>query len=237
MSKTTGIEWADATWNPWQGCHKIDEGCQNCYMYQEKLRFGQNPTRVIRSKPATFNAPLKWTEPRRIFVCSWSDFFVKEADEWREEAYQVMCQTPWHTYMVLTKRPERIKDNTFPENMWIGVSVSRCGIRGAQRIEGLLSLKSPILRFVSFEPLLQRVTCSLDGINWVICGCESGPYRRPFDEWWARDLRDQCLANNIPFFYKQGRDEQGKVVRLPKLDGQVWAQIPDVQKGHNDGRI
>ncbi len=80
MAENTGILWTDNTWNPWQGCHKVSPGCMNCYMYRDKNRYGQDPATVIRSKPATFNLPLKWKEPAKVFICSWSDFFIEEAD-------------------------------------------------------------------------------------------------------------------------------------------------------------
>lgn len=110
MAENTKIEWTDATWNPWHGCRKVSPGCKNCYMFRDKARYGQDPNIVVRSKDATFYAPLKWKEPRKIFTCSWSDFFIEEADEWRDEAFAIMALTPQHTYQVLTKRPERMLD-------------------------------------------------------------------------------------------------------------------------------
>ena len=108
MAHKSAIEWTDATWNPWHGCHKVSAGCKNCYMFRDKTRYGQDPNVVVRSKDATFYAPLKWSEPRTIFTCSWSDFFIEEADAWRDEAFAIMALTPHHTYQVLTKRPERM---------------------------------------------------------------------------------------------------------------------------------
>ncbi len=109
MAHTSKIEWTEATWNPWHGCHKVSQGCKNCYMFRDKARYGQDPNVVVRSK-TTFYDPLKWTEPRTIFTCSWSDFFIEEADAWRDEAFAIMALTPQHTYQVLTKRPERMLD-------------------------------------------------------------------------------------------------------------------------------
>ena len=108
MARNSGIDWTDHTWNPWQGCRKVSPGCANCYMYRDKRHFGQDPTTVVRSKPATFNAPLKWKDQARVFVCSWSDFFIEDADPWRGEVWQIMRQTPHLTYMLLTKRLENI---------------------------------------------------------------------------------------------------------------------------------
>ena len=108
MAFKSAIEWTDATWNPWHGCHKISAGCKNCYMFRDKTRYGQDPNTVVRSGDKTFYAPLKWKEPRLIFTCSWSDFFIEEADPWRDEAFAIMALTPQHTYQVLTKRPDRM---------------------------------------------------------------------------------------------------------------------------------
>src|ERR1039458_4146588 len=99
MGSKTGIAWTDATWNCWQGCHKVSAGCKNCYMFSEKTHYGQNPNVVMRSNPVTFNAPLRWAKnPEKypgikfIFVCSWSDFFIEEADPWREEAWDIRSE-------------------------------------------------------------------------------------------------------------------------------------------------
>ncbi len=106
MSENTKISWADHTVNFWQGCKKVSSGCKNCYMFRDKKRYGQDASVVVRSKPPTFNKPLLWKDPARVFVCSWSDFFIEEADLWREEAYDIMRKTPHLTYLILTKRPE-----------------------------------------------------------------------------------------------------------------------------------
>lgn len=97
MAKSN-IEWTDFTWNPWHGCKKVSEGC-----------YGQDPTQVVRASDKTFYAPLKLKEPQRVFTCSWSDFFIEEADAWRDEAFAIMALTPHITYQVLTKRPDRMK--------------------------------------------------------------------------------------------------------------------------------
>jgi len=109
MAYKTGIQWTEATWNPWHGCKKVSPGCKYCYMFRGKEQYKQDPTLVQRSK-TRFNDPLKWTDPRLIFPCSWSDFFIKEADVWRAEAWRIIESTP-HFYQILTKRAERIEDN------------------------------------------------------------------------------------------------------------------------------
>ena len=97
MGESSAIEWTEATWNPWHGCLKVSPGCAHYYMYRDKLRFGQAPSLVVRGK-ASFDTPFKWKEPKMIFTCSWSDFFIAEADQWREEAWEVIRKTPQHTY-------------------------------------------------------------------------------------------------------------------------------------------
>lgn len=212
MGKQTGIEWTDATWNPWQGCRKVSAGCKNCYMYSEKHRFGQNPSKPVRSSPATFKMPLKWAARnpgiKRVFTCSWSDFFIEEADPWREEAWSIIRQTPGVVYQILTKRIERVREQLpwdwrdgYP-NVWLGVSVENQAAAD-ERIP--LVLQTPAAkRFLSCEPLLGPINLNhVRYIDWVICGGESGPGARPMDREWARSLRDQCKAAGVAFFMKQ----------------------------------
>ena len=229
MGSTTGISWADATWNPWQGCHKISAGCQNCYMFREKKRWGQDPGKVVRSSKATFNAPLRWKEPRRIFVCSWSDFMIGEADGWRWEAMEIMEHTPWHTYLILTKRSRGLFYRAWPDNVWLGVTVE-----DQDQFERLLDLYNTkaTIRFASFEPLLGPMDGSgelIGGLNWVITGGESGPGARPMNPEWAMAIRDTCLKHGIPYFHKQN----GGTKRIDgawggcELDGKIWHEIPN----------
>lgn len=202
MGEISAIQWTDATWNPFHGCKKVSEGCKYCYMYRDKERYKQDPTKVIRSK-ANFDAPLKWKEPRLIFTCSWSDWFIEEADAWRPELWEIIKKTPQHTYQILTKRPERIKDNLPPDwgtgypNVWIGVSVENQDAADL-RIPLLIEIPAAV-RFLSMEPLIGEVTffsnalmgkvwnygiwednedveiLDLNGkIDWIILGGESG---------------------------------------------------------------
>jgi protein gp37 len=203
MAAKSNIEWTNATWNPWHGCHKVSAGCKNCYMFAEKRRYGQNPDVVVRSK-TTFGAPLRWKEPKLVFTCSWSDFFIEEADLWRIEAYDIMRATP-HTYQVLTKRIERALCNRLQftpiPNMWLGVSVEN---RAAKiRIE-VLREANVALRFLSVEPLLEDIGgLDLRGIGWVIVGGESGTGARAFNIEWARRIVAQCKEQGVPCFVKQ----------------------------------
>lgn len=161
MAETTAIEWTQATWNPWVGCRKVSQGCKHCYMFRDQERFGQDPTKVRQTAPATFRAPLKWKEPKLIFTCSWSDFFIEEADAWRPEAWKLIRKTPHHTYQILTKRPERILEclpadwgDGYP-NVWIGVTVEDQAAAD-KRIPLLLEVPA-VVRFLSCEPLLGAV--------------------------------------------------------------------------------
>lgn len=234
MSETTGISWTDKTWNPWQGCHRVSPGCAHCYMHTEKKRYGQDPTTVVRSKPPTFNAPRKWQEPAKVFTCSWSDFFIEEADAWRPEAWEIIRATPWLTYQVLTKRPERIAA-CLPEgwlgwpNVWLGVTVENAdALWRAEELAGIPC--APGQRFMSVEPLLGPLGCDPFAesfsirmtFGWVIVGGESGPGARPMNIEWAREVRDACRRWNVPFFMKQ--DSGPKPGRQGRIPDDLWVK-------------
>ncbi len=211
MGKNTPIAWADHSWNPWQGCHPVSEGCARCYMYREKRRYGQDPAVVVRSTDATFRKPLHWHEHARVFTCSWSDFFIEEADPWRDEAWDIIRQTPHLTYLILTKRvenvPSRLPADWPWENVWLGVTAENQA-RADERIPLLLRTPAAV-RFVSCEPLLGPINLCpswydwYNGPHWIIAGGESGPGARPMHPDWARSLRDQCETRDVPFFMKQ----------------------------------
>lgn len=208
MAKESSIEWTDATVNFWQGCHKVSPGCAHCYMFTDKKRYGQEPNVVTRCKDATFYAALKWKEPKRIFTCSWSDFFIEEADEWRADAWNVIRMTPQHTWQILTKRTERMRA-CLPDdwgqgwaNVWLGVSVENQKIADARR-EHLKAIPA-ITRFVSYEPALGPVNwAGWEFVNQIISGGESGPNARPSHPEWHRTTRNFCQMNGIAYFFKQ----------------------------------
>jgi len=197
-------------------------------MYRDKKRFGQDPETVVRSKPATFTAPMKWKDPARVFVCSWSDFFIEDADQWRDEAWEIMRRTPHLTYMLLTKRPENIKDRLpayWPlKNVWLGVTAEN-QLKFYDRVFLLKTIGHGAAGlFVSVEPMLESIySACLNGIDWVICGGESGPNARPISPHCVRLLRDQCEAARVPFFFKQWGPKNGG--RL--LDGKEYLQLPE----------
>ena len=241
MSKETPISWTNRTWNPFQGCTKISAGCVHCYMFRDKKRYGQDPTKVVRSAPVTFNAPLKWKEPALVFTCSWSDWFHRDADVWRDEAYDIIRRTPHLTYQILTKRADRIKDHlpadwgdTGYPNVWLGVSTENQR-RADERIPLLDEIPARV-KFISAEPLLGPLDITryltAGGISWVITGGESG-YRgqiRPAELDWFRAIRDQCQSAGVPFHHKQ----HGGWERIDghwggrELDGREWQEMPRV---------
>ena len=226
MGASTGIEWTDATWNPWYGCHKVSQGCKRCYMFSGMKRYGRDPNVVRRAKPTTFYAPLKWKDARKVFTCSWSDFLIEEADSWRSEALSIMQRTQ-HTYQVLSKRIERLLDGKLAwvnaPNVWLGTSVE--DRKTLRRIDHLRAAPAAV-RFLSIEPLLEDLgEIDLAGIDWVIVGGESGPMARPMQPEWARSIRDQCLSAGVSFFFKQWGGLIAKAGgRL--LDGREWNELP-----------
>lgn len=214
MADLSKIQWTDSTYNPWHGCTKVSPGCDYCYMMRDKQKYGQDGTMIQRSK-TKFLEPLKWKEPRKIFMSSWTDFFIKDADDWRPEVWEkVIKQTPQHTYQILTKRinlvPRRLpKDwgNGY-DNVWLGVSVENQDLAN-RRIPILQEIPAKV-RFLSIEPLIGPVdlTNLLDGIHWVIIGGESGndtgKWRyRPCELVWIKNIIEECLLQGVPVFVKQ----------------------------------
>lgn len=238
MGKNSTIRWTDDTWNPWQGCRHVDPSCDHCYMYTAKRRYGQDPTQVRRSK-TTVKDPLTLQAGRRIFTCSWSDFFIADADTWRPEAWDIIRATPQHTYMLLTKRPSRMPRCLPPDwgdgwpQVWLGVSGGDPA--WLQRRLPLLRRIPAVVRFLSIEPLLAPIeTLDLTGISWVIVGGESGHPRRPMPHHWVWPIRDACAAADVAFFFKQSsafREGQGD--SLLHEDGTFWVHRswPDERYG------
>jgi protein gp37 len=222
MGKTTTIGWTDATWNPWYGCLKVSPGCQHCYMYADRTRYGDDPSVVQRSK-TTFGEPLKWKAPRRVFTCSWSDFFIDQADNWRPDAWDVIRRTPQHTYLILTKRPERIVDH-LPQgwpwaHVWLGVSVETPAY--LYRADVLRAIPAA-RRFLSCEPLLEDLgTINLYGIDWIIVGGESGKDYRPMEIAWAEAIRDQCVTAGVQLYVKQ--DSAWKDGQQGRVPDDLWS--------------
>lgn len=227
MGEHTAIEWTDATWNPWRGCHKVSQGCKNCYMFRDQVKYGNDPNVVMRSK-TTFNDPLKWArksplKQMKVFACSWSDWFIEEADPWRDEAWDIIRKTPNFTYQILTKRAESIHyclpddwGNGWP-NVWLGVSVENR--ENVWRLEALSEIPA-VVRFMSYEPALSTLDATITTfspiLDWVIVGGESGPNYRPLNLEWVFETVYQCRDNAIACFVKQDSGlRSGNQGRIP----------------------
>src|SRR5579864_703628 len=239
MSEHSKIEWTDATWNPLRGCTKISPGCAHCYAETFAERFRGVPGHPyeqgfdLRLVPGKLADPLRWGQPKMVFVNSMSDLFHEDvADEYIETVVRVMRQANWHTYQVLTKRSERMRDMLQSKlrgaaelpHIWWGVSVEN-RTHGLPRIDHLRGAPAHV-RFLSIEPLLEDLgPIDLNGISWVIAGGESGPGARPMQESWVLSVRDQCRHAEVPFFFKQwGGVRKGE--RGRELDGQFYDEIP-----------
>lgn len=272
MADNSKIEWTEATWNPITGCSVVSPGCTNCYaMRLAGTRMKHHESRAgltidtkagpvwngeVRFNEKWLDQPLRWKRERMIFVCAHGDLFHESVpDEWIDRVFAIMALAPQHTFQVLTKRAERMRDyfgrsfedqalrDAFIEgaaqsiyaarsgedpsawlaihmplpNVWLGVSAEDQR-RADERIPDLLRTPAAV-RFVSLEPLLGSIDLNpivraermkesvFDmpkiNIDWVIVGGESGPNARPMHPQWARDLRDQCQAASVPFFFKQ----------------------------------
>lgn len=234
MGKTTLIEWTDATWNPWRGCIKVSQGCKNCYMYRDQKRYGRDPEKVVRASQVTFNQPIKWHEPKKIFTCSWSDWFIEQADGWRDSAWDIVRKTPHHTYQILTKRPQNIIERLPKDwgdgykNVWLGVSVENEDY--LYRLEILSNIPSSV-RFISYEPALGKVDFSiwLSSFRWLISGGESGNHYRPSSTEWFLSVRDQCKEYGVAYFHKQngGSAKIDGAYGGKLLDGKIYHSFPE----------
>lgn len=239
MGKKTDIPWTDHTYNPWIGCVKCSTGCLKCYTERDMKRYGKNFNIVKRTTDNTFNSPLKWKDNADVFTCSWSDFFIVQADAWRKDAWDIIKKTPHLRYLILTKRPERINDclptdwdfgRNYP-HVWLGITIE--SVKYIDRIDSLAGTHLLNNHFISAEPLLDDISAELysklkewDGIKWIIAGCESGTPARETKVQWVRNMRDICAKMSIKFFLKQMRNEKGELVAMPSIDGKVWKDKP-----------
>ena len=244
MADKTQIEWADATWNPITGCSQVSPGCRECYaMILAGGRLKNHPSRsgltvetatgpkwngVLKFNSDWLTLPFSWKKPRRIFVCAHSDLFHENVPaDWINRILDIMACCPWHQFLVLTKRAQRMQAymrhrmpglRGFLPNLWLGVSVETQHYAN-ERIPLLLDTPAAV-RWISAEPLLGEVDLYRGGwsflerirsprvtqfqaLDWVVAGGESGPRARPMSPYWVRNLRDQCEAAGIPFYFKQ----------------------------------
>ena len=239
MAYKTLIAWTDHTFNPWMGCHKVSQGCTNCYAETlvknrmgKKGVWGANGVRQRTKGPwqkvrGWHNEAKALQEVRRVFCASLADVFedYPGPNEWRPDVFKLIRESPWLDFQLLTKRPENI-ERMLPDdwgdgypNVWLGTSIEddRVAERGP-----ILTAVPAIVHFVSYEPAIGPLeTLSLDGIEWMIVGGESGPGYRPMDLDWARSMRARCAESGTAFFFKQsaaprtemGIDALGSVVR------------------------
>jgi protein gp37 len=238
MSAQTAIEWTDATWNPVSGCTKLSSGCDNCYAERLAERFRGVPKHPFEHgfeltlRPHKLLEPLHWRRPRRVFVNSMSDLFHKEIPaDFIDRVFDTMEQASWHVFQVLTKRSSllrryvnrRYAARAAPPHIWLGVSVENRA--SLSRLRHLVDSTASV-RFVSFEPLLEDLgDLDLNGIQWAIAGGESGPLARPLEASWVRNIRDQCRASDVAFFFKQWGGVTPKAGGN-RLDGRRWLQFP-----------
>jgi protein gp37 len=245
MGDKSGIEWTEATWNPTTGCDRTSPGCDNCYaltlskrlkaMGQAKYQHDGDPRTSgpgfgVALHPTALALPRSWDAPRTIFVNSMSDLFHPKVPlDYIRQVFDVIAETPQHTYQVLTKRSKRLAQSAerldWPANLWMGVSVENR--RYQFRIAHLREVPAAI-RFLSCEPLLGPLDqLELEGIDWVIAGGESGGKARPMDPDWVRSIRDQCLDADVAFFFKQWGGRTPKA-HGRQLDGALHHDMPQV---------
>ncbi len=244
MKNKHKIEWTEMTWNPTAGCTKVSAGCKNCYAetmairlqaigvigYENGFQFSIVPQRLIE--------PLKRKKPTIYFVNSMSDLFHKNMPvNYLDSIFEIIRQTPYHTYQTLTKRADRMfeyfSNKEIPANVWLGVTVENRK-EGLPRIDRLRKLKASVL-FLSIEPLIEDLgQINLENIDWVIVGGESGNKARPMEKEWVVNIKNQCEENNIAFFFKQwgtwGADKvkRNKKLNGKELDGKVWQKYPEI---------
>jgi protein gp37 len=235
MSTNSKIQWTNATWNCVTGCTRVSMGCRRCYaetmtrrlqaMGQAKYAAGFSS---VVAHEDCLHEPSAIARPSMIFTNSMSDTFHADVlDAFIEEMFGVMAANDRHVFQVLTKRAERLAQLApqlpWPANLWMGVTVEHANY--LDRIDHLRSVPAAV-RFLSLEPLLGSLpNLDLDGIHWVIVGGESGPGSTSVPEVWVTDIRDQCVAAGVAFFFKQWGSSRSKSLGRV-LDGRAWEQLP-----------
>ena len=244
MAELSKIEWCDSTFNPWTGCQAVSPACDHCYAEALEKRFGHTDrwgphgTRV-RTSTTYWKQPIKWNKQaeaygirRRVFCASLADVFDHKApQEWRTDLWRLINDTPHLDWLLLTKRPQnvcRMVPSSWGDgwpNVWLGATVENAE-EMIRRAHALASVPAAVV-FWSVEPMLSAITLpNTDLPDWIICGGESGPHKRPFDLTAARSLRDQCAANGIAFFFKQVDKVQPippdlMIRQFPKTEGRT----------------
>ena len=250
MADNSTIEWTDHTYNPWIGCTKISEACDNCYaetwdkrnLHDKDSHWGAHAARK-RVSQATLKLPYKWQKQARssqtlarVFVASLADVFDNHPSieqSWRDDIWQVIRECPDLDFLLLTKRPQNIKRYLPTDwgegyhNVWLGTTVENQKV--ADRLDALTKIPA-VVRFISCEPLLGYIDLSqhIDHLDWVIAGGENSKSYRAVDADWFRSLRDQCQASGTAFLFKQWNGPTSARVKEKgrKLDGIVHSQFP-----------
>ncbi|MGI4791825.1 MAG: DUF5131 family protein [Janthinobacterium lividum] len=244
MASESSIEWTQMTWNPVRGCTRVSEGCRNCYAERLATRFagvgqayeglsimtpsGPRWTNRVRLVPEVLEQPLRWRQPRLIFVNSMSDLFHPDVPlEFIRRVFNIIERCPQHTFQILTKRSERLRelgpDLNWPVNAWMGVSVEDA--RVTSRVIDLQHVPAEV-RFLSVEPLIGPIDeLPLDNIHWVIVGGESGPGARPIEQEWVESIFRQCREAEVAFFFKQWGGPR-KSLTGRQLHGQTYDEMP-----------
>ncbi|MCL5278398.1 MAG: phage Gp37/Gp68 family protein [Planctomycetes bacterium] len=234
MALQSTIEWTQSTWNPVTGCTKLSPGCRNCYAERMAKRLRAMGQRSYRNgfgltcHPELLELPLRWKQPKMVFVNSMSDLFHADVPlDFIQRIFATMSRARHHVFQILTKRADRLLELSpsveWTENIWMGVTVESAAYKN--RINALRA-SGAFLKFLSLEPLLGDLgQLDLAGIDWVIVGGESGPGARPMFPEWVRSIRNQCIRRSLPFFFKQwGGINKKKAGRM--LDGRTWDQMP-----------
>jgi protein gp37 len=264
MAGTTAIEWTDSSWNPVTGCDRVSPGCAHCYALDLAPRLrAMGSDRYVRARnggrasgpafgvtlqPDVLTQPFRWRKPRRVFVNSMSDLFHDEVpDDYIARAFAVMADAPQHTFQVLTKRPERMRDllkswrfcKAFmsadvgrTRSAWPIIGVYDDGFEALRNVWLGVSVenrryvhRADVLRDTPAAVRFVSVPLDLRGIDWLIVGGESGPQHRPIRETWVRDLRDYAASAGTAFFLKQWGGRTPKAGgRL--LDGRTYDEMP-----------
>lgn len=247
----SSIEWTDATWNPVAGCTILSAGCTNCYAMRMAARLEAMGTEKyaeltrksggrfvwtgkVKLDYSALDVPRRWKKPRMIFVNSMSDLFQDRVPaDFIKDVWQVMAETPRHTYQILTKRPDNMAKITAElpvlKNVWLGTSVENS--QQLHRIDELRKVRAAV-RFISFEPLIGSVkNADLSEIHWAIVGGESGPRAREMLPIWVKEIKSQCRSFGTAFFFKQWGGKN-KAATGRKLNGRTWDEFPDVARAY-----
>lgn len=242
IPKMSLINWTEHAWNPWRGCEKVSAACKNCYI--ARMILVNAFTQTVKAKLDTWMKPYLIKKPSLIFVCNYSDFFIHRADEYREFAWQIIKDNPQHTFQILTKRPERIKqclpsdwgENGY-DNVWLGITVEDDTKKVLKRLDDLRKIPASV-RFVSVEPIYKEFNFTeeqVKGFDWFILGGESGEYDkknkkfkdyRKCDPRWIIKLSKTLKSFGKAVWIKQLGTDAAQKLGLGSAHGEDWNEFP-----------